>query len=139
VLGVVLVTSALLCLSCLFAGQTVVAAGADDDEERQRLAAAVLAMPPERVAQLRSEVDRQARLARMHGSGGGGVLAGTVKPTNGIAPTGRWGMHRAPDGRRYYVNADDGSTTWETPAELREFKKWDHRKGAANAAIREFE
>jgi hypothetical protein len=89
-------------------------------------------MEPARLAQLRDELDRQARLAKRVTPADGGLL---LRGADGGRPRGGWQTHRAPDGRRYYVHALDGRTSWETPPELRELHRWDHRKHAADIAV----
>ena len=109
--------------------------GAADEDEvaRQRLAAQVLALPAARVAELRAEVERQARLAKMAtAAGGGGKPAGGGRARASAAA---WAVHRAPDGTRYYVHAETGTATWEMPQELRSHMAWDHRKSAAEIAV----
>lgn len=88
------------------------------DGERESLSKAILDMPRHHVSEVQQTVDKQRRQARLSG---GGV---PLEPS--------WTTHRAPDGRRYYVDASDGTATWQVPAELAGSVSWDHRKKCAD-------
>mmetsp|Transcript_27410 Transcript_27410/g.91683 ORF Transcript_27410/g.91683 Transcript_27410/m.91683 type:complete len:170 (-) Transcript_27410:295-804(-) len=127
-ISIMLLTLLVLWISYHVAGDelAVVPAADPDASARQALAAEVLTLSPQQLDTVRTSIDRQRALQ--------GAAGGAVWLPPGDVRGSQWTVHRAPDGRRYYLNAADGTTTWDTPAELAGTVSWDHRKHAADRA-----